>query len=443
MSLGGEANLDELLVMRNLVINILAFSTLVSCAKSAPSAGPEESGGAVRWSVESVAGYPTRSLVENRDYLELACTPENQVYYNGGSVYDGKNGLGQTIGIWADYSIEIDGVRHEVTDVFSETKLIYNPQIECNDTGTTHWEYVGDPAYWVLGGEYVFRAYYPKSELNINTRLSNAKTLVIEMNTTQAQCDMLLAYNSVDTKKEGFSITEPVRMTFRHAMSALRFLFKFYDGSDGVYYSQDAIKSCWLEVDENESFAVTGYMIYGNGEDYSEGSIQWKSQYSPAKGERFYNWNSPLSDGTKFENRSPSDGAFDPQRDQTVATGYTTSTEAGADFIGGKYTKHDGWLVVIPQKNKGKLKLCFKTRHGGDVVFSVALPSRTGTCQEMYDRNPYDLTRHRSDDDSKNVDYIPGWRYTYTVAVSKTDADVSLEVAPWKRLDSSYEIKFN
>lgn len=396
----------------------------------------------MRWNVESVVGYPTRSLIENKGYLEFACTPEDQVY-SGDNVFNGQNGLGQTIGIWADYNIEIDGEKHEVTDVFSETKLIYNPQLESKDGEATHWEYASDPAYWVIGGEYVFRGYYPKGDLNINTELSNAKTLVIEMNTARTQCDMLLAYNSVDTKNEGFSITDPVPMNFRHAMSALRFLFKFYDGSDGVYYSEDAITSCWLEVEKDDSFAITGYVVYGNGLDYDEGDIQWRNQFSPAKGDQLYIWDSPLSDGTKFENRKPSDGTFDPKRDQTVATGYTTASGTSADFNGSVFSRHDGWLMVIPQKNNGTLKLCFKTKLGGDVVFSVAIPAKTGTCKDMYDKNPYDLTKHHSDDDSKNVDYIPGWRYTYTVAISKTNADVSLEVAPWKRLDSSYEFKFN
>lgn len=401
---------------------------MASCSRNNPVVLPEESGALVRWDMVSVAGYTTKSLMENRECLERACTPVDKEYT------DGVTGLGQTIGIWADYSITLDGIRQDVTNVFSETELIYNPE---NSDQVTKWEYRSNPAYWVLGGEYVFRAYYPKNELNVNTKLSNAKTLVIETNTAMIQRDMLLAHNRVDTKSEDFDITAPVAMKFRHAMSALRFGFKFYDGGEGVFYSEDAITSCWLEVDEDNSFAITGFMVYGNGTDYEEGLIQWSNQYYPAKGIRFYYW--VYSDGITFKNERPSQGEeWNPSKNQTIATPYSVAgTEA--DDKGTEYTRQDGWLVTIPQKSNGNLRLCFTTKAGGNVVFYVNIPAKTGTSLDKYNENPDDTEKQK---DADGTDWIPGYRYTYTISISKTDATVDLSVAPWKRLDSSFDIKF-
>lgn len=411
--------------MNRLQILFIAIFTLASCAKDSPSPVPGESDALIHWGVESVAGYPTRSLVDNKEYLEKACTPE-------GTVYDektGEKGLGQTLGIWADYSIDIDGVKHEVSNVFSATSLIYNPT---SNVGDTKWEYATDPAYWVLGGEYVFRAYYPKKELNVSTKLSNAKSLVIEMNTATTQRDMLLAHNKIDTKADDFVISAPVNMKFRHAMSAMMFKFKFYDGDDGVFYSEDGITSCWLEAEEDDSFAITGFMIYGNGTDYDEGLVQWRNQYYPAKGIAFYRWG--CSQGVPFSNKILPDGTLE----QTVATAYTV-VGTGTGDNGVVFLNHDGWIVTIPQKSNGKLVLCFKTKTGGNAVFRVNIPARTGTSLEKYNAHPDDLDLQK---DENGTDWIPGYRYTYTISISKTDASVNLSIAPWRRMDSSFNIKF-
>lgn len=419
--------------MNKLPILFIVFFTLASCAKDSPSALPEESDGLIRWGVESVAGYPTKSLVENVDYLQRACTPEGTVYKTEADGTEVK-GLGQTLGIWADYSIDIDGVKHEVSNVFAETKLVYNPQ---STDQYTSWEYASDPAYWVMGGEYVFRAYYPKNELNVSTKLSNAKSLVIEMNTATTQRDMLLAHQKIDTKASGFTITAPVNMNFRHAMSAMMFKFKFYDGEDGILYTDDAITSCWMEVDEDDSFAITGFMIYGNGTNYDEGLVQWRNQYFPAKGIAFYRWG--CSQGVPFSNARPAEGEdWNPAKHQTVATAYTVKG-TGLNDNGVVFLNQNGWIVTIPQKSNGKLALCFKTKTGGNAVFRVNIPATTGTSLEKYNADPNDLEAQK---DPAGTDWIPGYRYTYTISISKTDASVNLSIAPWRRMDSSFNIKF-
>lgn len=418
--------------MNRLFTAIFTLLSITSCSKSG-SMDPVQDRAAVAWAVSSVSGFATKSLVTDLNYLQRACTPTDKEYSSG--VY----GLGQTIGIWADYAMTIDGQDHEVKDVFSGTELIYNPTITSDDT---NWEYKSTPAYWVIGGRYSFRAFYPEGSdgLDVNKELSNAKSLVIEMNTAKIQRDMLLAHKYVDTNDSKFNLDTPVGLDFRHGMSAFRFKFKFYDKEDGVFYSEDALTSCWFEVDEDASFAITGYMVYGDGTTYEkEGLVHWRNQYSPAKGVRFYRWD--YSEGLEFRNIKPADGeSFTASKHQTVAMPYSVSGTAEGDQ-GEEFTRLDGWIVVIPQTSNGKIKLCFKTKLGGDAVFSVNIPEKTGTSWEKYEDAPYpdDMSVQK---DADGTDYIPGWRYTYTVSISKTDANVSLSIAPWKRLDSSFDIKF-
>ncbi len=415
--------------MNRFTFALLGLALMASCSGSRQEEMPKEKV-PVRWNFLSVDGYSTKSLVEEIRYLEWACTPTAKNYLT----YPGH---GQSIGIWADYSVKIDGEEFDASDVFKGTKLIYNPD---NSSKDTKWEYDGDPAYWVPGGKYVFRAYYPQNEVTILNELSDSRTLVAEMNTALVQRDMLLAHNSYDTVTgkdaagNDKTMNDPVEFNFHHAMSALRFHFKFYDGSDGVLYSEDALTSCWLETTKDKVFTLTGIMIYGNGEDDNEGPIQWKNRFSPTADFHFYHW--IYSTGIKFLNKR-GDGDWNPEQDQIVATAYTSGD--GTVEQGEVFAKNGGWIMIVPQKSTGHLRLCFTTKRGGDAVFHVDLPEVTGTSREKYESNLYTPESHK---DTNGTDYIPGWRYTYTVSITKTDASIDLSIAPWRRLDSSYDIKF-
>lgn len=425
--------------MKRYTCYILSAVISISCSRARQDIVPER-GNEVRWSIVSVDGYGTKSLVDNLNLLEKACTPvdKNYEYKNSDGTQITVPGLGQTIGIWADYTVEIDGEEQYVSNVFNSTSLMFNPE----SASDTKWEYASDPAYWVVGGKYVFRAYYPKNELNVNMSLSNAKSLTIEMNTAKTQRDMLVAYNSYDTKtgdytygpnSEEAGLSNPVKMNFRHTMSALKFNFKFYDGADGILFSRDRITSCWLEAEENESFALTGYMVYGDGADaFREGLVQWRNQYYPGKGVKFYHW--ACADGVEFSNVDNGAGGMN----QEIAVAYSRAGSA-EDDMGAEYAAQDGWLVIIPQVSTGKVKLCFTTMTGGDAVFSILLPSVTGTSRAKYDEFPDEMAKQK---DASGCDFIPGWRYTYTISISKTEADMNLSIAPWRRLDSSFDIKF-
>ena len=443
---------------------LLAVLSAVSCRKDAPAVPEDGDRQAVSWKASSVQNYATKALVETREMMERSCTPENQKYtFADGS---SQQGLGQTVGVWADYRIGSSGNYTEVKDVFKGTRLKYDPSI----TGTTSadgtvtapatkWDYEANPAYWVIGGQYAFRAYYPAGELNINEKLSSAKSLVIEMNTAKTQRDVLVAYNSYDTRTglplevtEGDpkTLEDPVTLNFRHAMSALRFRFKFVDdAADGVFYSEDRLTSCWFENADEDGFALTGYLIYGDGESYAdEGLINWRYQYCPQPGIMFYHWEPQT--GIPFWNRLNSD-VFDKSTDQLIATAFTVNSDGEEPVYGKELIKHGGWLSVIPQPSTGNVRLCFTTKSSGSTVFTVIIPKRTGTAQEIFEKYPDEPERQKDpaaqvDDDGNALgmdDFVPGWRYTYTISISKTNAELKLGIEPWNRLDSSYDIRFN
>ena len=356
-----------------IVVLVTCSLLLSSCRKDTPQQPQTKT--EVKWSVDGVAGYSTKALINSADDIAAACTPGTG---------------GQTIGIWADYDITIDGTQYTVENVFQGTRLIYNPSSSATDT---KWEYEGDPAYWVAGGKYIFRAYYPSGEVSVLESSSSAKAFVVESNTVSTQRDLLLAFNSFDTATGLYAdgstgdMSKPVPFYFRHAMAAVKVCFRFEDG----FYSSDAITSCWFENMENDTFAVTGMMSYGDGKSYNEGKINWLKAYSPAPGYSFYLWKH--NDGIPFSNTYGGS--------QVIATAYSAFSAGDA---GEKFTGQDGFVIIIPQASTGKTEICFTTENGGTTVFRIAIPKITGTSNELYLANPDAPSTHR---DPSLVGVIP------------------------------------
>ena len=401
---------------RNIVVlSVLGLSSLlllaVSCRKQ-EKPQPEQDG-QVRWDVRGVEGYSTKSLINNKVDIEKACTPES------------KGGKGQTIGIWADYDITIDGTQYTVENVFKGTHLYYNNSL--SDEADTKWEYIGDPAYWVAGGKYIFRAYYPSGEVSVLESSSSAKAFVVESNTASTQRDLLLAFNSFDTATGKYAdgsegdMSKPVPFNFRHAMAAVKVCFRF----ENDFYSEDAITSCWFENSANDDFAITGMMTYGDGVNLKEGEIQWIKSYSPVSGLQYYLWKHPA--GVPFSSSAGS---------SVTATAYSVFSTGDT---GEKFTGQDGFVMIIPQSSTGNQHICFTTKSGGNAVFRIAIPKKTGTSNVKYLAKPDDPSTHKDPD---GCDFIPGWRYTYTIVITKTDAEILLGIAPWNKLDSSFSISF-
>ena len=230
----------------------------------------------------------------------------------------------------------------------------------------------------------------------------------------------MVGYESVDTKTAQ-DLSAPVEMHLKHSMAALRFRFQFQYTEDAKYYDADRLTACWLRNTETDGFTTAGMMVYGVTDDkgdYYPEQINWAESHQPSV--EFFKWSYP--DGIEFKNINDGDTeGFDPEDEVTIATAYSTGS--------GKFAQNEGWILIIPQKSDGTVELCFTTKKGGpDNVYSVKLPTKTGT--------------GNSGPDTYGENWIAGYRYTYTVSITKTDLELYLGLSDWNQLDSSFSITF-
>ena len=170
-------------------------------------------------------------------------------------------------------------------------------------------------------------------------------------------------------------------------------------------------------VDESEKpFTSIGGLVYGNEGEGNEEKLGWTENKWRNPGDKLYEW---VNDGVLMENR---------QEGSTVKTTQAVAYTAAGTTSGQMFTGNDGFLLVIPQRSEGNVKLFFTTSHGGDTEYSITIPKITGT-----DLNGPSETGEY---------FIPGYRYIYTISITKTDIRLLLTIRPWNRLDSSYSYNF-
>ncbi len=332
----------------------------------------------------------------DRDWttLEQACTPQN----NGGE--------GEAIGIWADYSYtNSQGDEVLMKNLFEGTRLIY--AYKENGNPHSYWNYEGEDYYWYRGGKYKFRAYYPQRLAENVVTSTSASTFVIEYPTHEMQEDLLLAYNYVDTADPQIDLSQPVDLKFSHGLAAIRFFIK------ANYPNSDRLTSCYLQNAETRDFATSGMLAYGS--DTDDESISWVNGYNPPVTERIYYWS---NSGVEF--------TTDNAGNTTPALAYTDNGTTSGDL----YTQNDGWVLILPQTSSGKLQFCFTTQSGQEAVYSVTIPEVT----ERTQASDGTVVESRA--------YLPGKRYTYTIAISETDLELTLTVADWNERESSHSIVF-
>lgn len=391
-----------------LYIVLLSAAVLSGCGREdMPSA--DISGQRIWWNVDSVEGLrATKSLINSYDALVDACKPE------------GDGGDGGSISVWADYTIENETTKN----VFEGTSIIYQDKVGGNPHSS--WNYKGNDIYWSLGGQYKFRAYYPTDADNKGANDTdgiqlgdgcNATVFQMNYNTMMTQKDLLVAYNTIDTRS--WNLSHPVPLNFRHALSALQFRFQLINIPGQEYLDSDYLTSVWIEniVDESEKpFTSIGGLVYGNEGEGNEEKLGWTENKWRNPGDKLYEW---VNDGVLMENR---------QEGGTVETTQAVAYTATGTTEGQMFTDNDGFLLVIPQRSEGNVKLFFTTSHGGDTEYSITIPKITGTDQN----GPSETGEY----------FIPGYRYIYTISITKTDIRLLLTIKPWNKLDSSYSYNF-
>lgn len=381
---------------------------------------PEVTPTSISWSVLPVDGMQSsRALVANDATLQAACA----------------NGTGEGIGIWGDYDLTINGVKRTIEGFLDDVKLVYYG-ISATEDSPTGWDYVADDQFWELGGQYRFRAYYPQTAIHEHViASSNATTFVINYNTTQLQEDLLVAYQPINTMR--WDLSEPVPLQFRHALAGLRFQFQFEQG----LAETDYLTSCWLQNTSARDFTSVGMLAYGtedpnNNNEYNPNWLDWHESYNSPVTEKMYYWECPRT-GSTGGIEIKMQGNADPATAYTYATGTTEGTE---------FLDNDGYVLIIPQQSDGTVQLCFTTYEGGETVYRIPLPQVTGTSMATQRSNfSYDENNTLilgSAIDASGTDFVAGYLYTYMVTITKTNLGMTLSIAPWNELKSSFDISF-
>lgn len=311
----------------------------------------------------------TKALIEDYNDLRNACTPlENQE--------------AEKIGLLGNYTL--DG-KTEV--VFNNTELWWWEKEDGNPFpdylgNDSYWNYPDENVYWTENADYTFKAYFPKSKVELQPG-SGADKLLVVYDTETTQYDLLVAHKAMRAKSEN-----PVNLRMKNALSALRFDFQFVES--GV---TDKLTCCWMENKTDNGFYTSSTLNYEN-------EIVWPHSTPNPAGAPFYYWE-PIS---PLEIKSSS-----------VAVAYSTPASANNGKI---LTENNGWVLIIPQSssNAGVVKLCFKTTTGGNTVYSIDLP--------VYE-------------------FKAGFRYQYHVKMTSTGIELGLSIAEWNERKSSYEIDFD
>ena len=343
-----------------------------SCSKVVIDDGPsgESLPDIIAWKVTADGLDPaTRALIEDYTDLRDACTAlENQE--------------AEKIGLLGNYINEGQTkVAFDNVDLWWWEKEDGNPFKD--DYGDdSYWNYSGEDVYWTDNVDYTFKAYFPKSKVELQPG-SGANKLLVVYDTEVSQYDLLVAHKAMRAKSEN-----PVNLLLKNALSALRFDFQCVE--PGV---TDQLLSCWLENVSANGFYTSSTLNF-------EENVVWPQSTPNPVGTPFYYWepNEPLN-----------------IRSDKAVVAYTTPT---SESKGNKYSNNSGWVLIIPQscQNAGTVRLCFKTSTGGSAVYSINLPA---------------------------YEFKAGFRYTYHVKITSTGIDLSLTIADWNERKSSYEIDFN
>lgn len=342
---------------------------------------------------ESLASIPirldvnstTRALIEEYNQLKVACNP------NKGA---------DAIGIWSAYELDDRKVRNVLGNPTGDVALQYFENTEWDNYNG--WSYGESAVFWTPNAKYTFNAYFPMDVIDeIST--SNISTFVIDYNTEVHQDDLMMAYAFSDTGATGFSVYTPVTLNMLHTLSAVRFQFLFKNSDDSTFEDSDRLTACWLEnTATGTGLATTGMLAFGTAQD--DGTIDgehihwynenYPSPSTPTLPRRIYFWED--ASGVPFSS-TPTE----------VMTATTHSTGDGL------YASNNGWIMVIPQQIDESVQLCFKIATTGDLVHRINLSA----------------TRFEA-----------GMRYTFNIRFGQSDVGVSLTIADWNELKSSYDI---
>ena len=327
----------------------------------------------------------TRAMIESDDLLKAACDPDQG---------------GNAIGIWSAYEVEGQKVNNVLGNSGGDVALRY---IERTEQDNYHgWTYGESAAYWVADAKYTFNAYFPMDVVDEITT-SNVSTFIIDYNTEHYQDDLMMAYAYADTGAVGFNASAPVTLNMLHTLAAVRFQFSFKNADGSTFDDSDRLTACWLEnTRSGEGLATTAILAFGT--TWSDGTvdgehIHWYNEDYPAPSapslpRNIYMWEDPV--GVPF-----SSTVYEALEGTTHSTG------------SGLYASNGGWIMLIPQQMDDSVQLCFRIASTDDLVHRIALPA---------------------------TEFVAGQRYTFNVRFGQSDVGMTLSIADWNEMKSSYDI---
>jgi hypothetical protein len=262
---------------------------------------------------------------------------------------------------------------------------------------------------------------------------------MINYRTALLQEDLLVAYQCINTMQWNLSDAVPVRL--HHALAGIRFKFQMEEDLE----EKDYLTSCWLENIESRDFCSVGLLAYGTyeGDKYNPNWMDWRESYNPPMTEQMFYW--------EPQTEMPF-GYISTTNQNQAATAYTGSSKKGEI-----YTRNNGYILIIPQNSEGTVQLCFTTEEGGETIYKIPIPRKTGTSlatqrsnNKYYDKNDNEVTEYQDNGyiirgsaiDAEGTDFVPGYLYTYTITVTKTQLGITMSVKPWNELKSSFDISF-
>ena len=361
---------------------LLAGVLMLSCVEKHESPADKELGNApIVMDVKPV----TRALIENNTQLEAACDPERG---------------GKAIGIWSAYEVDGQKVNNVLGNTSGDVALQYIYQTEQDNY--RGWTYGQDAVYWAAKAKYTFNAYFPMDVVDEITT-SNTSTFIIDYNTEHYQDDLMMAYAYTDTGAARFNASAPVTLNMLHTLAALRFQFSFRNSDGSTFVDSDRLTACWLEnTRTGEGMATTAMLAFGtirNDGTVDGEHIHWYNEDFPAPStpllpRRLYVWEDAV--GVPFSSTL-----------ESATEGTTHSTGSGL------YASNGGWIMIIPQHMDNSVQLCFKIDSTGDLVHRIALP---------------------------DTEFVAGQRYTFNVRFGQSDVGMTLSIADWNEMKSSYDI---
>lgn len=502
-------------------ITLLWMLLLLACTKEpepspAPAPLPADDN-RICWNITAATDMKSRSLIGNEDLTddseEFANEADGRKFYLQKALRTvcdaglGKDALG--IGIAADYTYTSNGKTVRVEDIYNYRNnrqlKYYNPADYPQMQSV--WAYSTDKddyEYWLIGGQYTFRAFFPYSELVDKGMIhpsSNCQNFVINYNSQLCQEDLMVGVCMVDTEKrryrtEGevkapqekwwshFDLGDAVPVRLEHALSALRFEICY------GFQSQGELKAFWFEnTSDTKGLRTVGTFVYGSVSGSDDDRIQdldWSTYQVNYSGDgttsdsRFFRWEVPASkQGGDAKNH------FRIETTETFENGerklnyvhkavpYFCNEEGnglphsnpGNEFTNSEmtrhrlYTRNHGWILIPPQLATDQVKICLQTDRSKSNAeyYSIHLPGNLGTAV-VYDRGVSDKQDERIVAYGKTRDmveryggrgytilecFLPGYKYQFKITLSSSSAMIhSVSVEDWNELISSTEIVF-